>query len=372
MQVSRFGIRYVGWRLVAWAIVASFSAPTFAQDITSNLIGHWKLLETSGTTATDSSSNANHGTYSGSYSLAGSTEVPRIGAKSAVFNSAGSGYVNVPNESLYDITGNFTVACWIRVTSFTHDWQAIIAKGDSAWRLSRDGSNNTVHFAWGTGGGLKYTNSSTSVNDGNWYHVAGVYDGSMVRIYINGVQQNSAPASGAVSTNNHAVRIGDNTEVAARKWNGAIFDARVYTRALSVADIAALYQLSTLTAHWKLNESSGTSAADASGYSHTGTVTGTAAWATGMIGNALTFDGSTRIQSTGLIGSPTSVTLAAWAKLTTADTNGAEIISLGDRVLLRLDESGSTKASFYNGSTFVTVSTHEQRLLRPDRRCAGL
>jgi hypothetical protein len=111
-----------------------------------------------------------------------------------------------------------------------------------------------------------------------------------------------------------------------------------------------------LVAHWKLNESSGTSAADATGMGHTGTVTGTTNWTTGVLNNGFQFNGSTRIQATGLLGGPTSFTLAAWAKLTTADTGGSEIISLGDRVFLRLDESGTAKCSFYNGSSFVSVS----------------
>lgn len=112
----------------------------------------------------------------------------------------------------------------------------------------------------------------------------------------------------------------------------------------------------TTAAYWKLNETSGTSAADASGFGNTGTVTGTATWAAGIINNGFSFNGSTRIQATGLISSPNSVTVAAWAKLTTADTNGAEIISLGDRFGLRLDEGSVTKAFFWNGSSYVSVT----------------
>jgi hypothetical protein len=40
------------------------------------LVGHWKLTETSGTTATDSTLNANHGTYQNGLSLAASSQVP--------------------------------------------------------------------------------------------------------------------------------------------------------------------------------------------------------------------------------------------------------------------------------------------------------
>jgi hypothetical protein len=112
-------------------------------------------------------------------------------------------------------------------------------------------------------------------------------------------------------------------------------------------------------AHWKLDESSGTSAADATGHGHTGTVTGTAAWVAAVRKNGFSFNGSTRIQASGLMNSPKNISLAAWANLTTADTNGAEVISLGDHVILRLDQAGSAKAIIYNGSTQVPVTINQ-------------
>ena len=58
------------------------------------------------------------------------------------------------------------------------------------------------------------------------------------------------------------------------------------------------------------------------------------------------------------MGNPRNVSVAAWAKLTTADSVGSEIISLGDHFILRLDDGGATKAIFYNGSAYVTASVN--------------
>jgi hypothetical protein len=111
-----------------------------------------------------------------------------------------------------------------------------------------------------------------------------------------------------------------------------------------------------LEAQWKLNETSGTSASDSSGNSKTGTVTGSASWVAAVLNNGFSFNGATKIQASGLMGSPRNVSVAAWANLTTADTTGAEVISLGDHFVLRLDDSGATKAIFYNGSSYITAS----------------
>ena len=114
-----------------------------------------------------------------------------------------------------------------------------------------------------------------------------------------------------------------------------------------------------LEAQWKLNETSGTSASDSSGNSRTGTVTGTASWVAAVLNNGFSFSGATKIQATGLMGSPRSISVAAWANLTTPDSGGAEVISIGDHFLLRLDESGSTSVKYYNGTTWVVLSVSQ-------------
>jgi hypothetical protein len=134
---------------------------------------------------------------------------------------------------------------------------------------------------------------------------------------------------------------------------GIIDDVRVYNYALSDAEILDLYGR---LLHWKLNESSGTSAADASPFGRTGTVTGTSTWTAGMLNNAFQFNGSTKIQVTGLLNSPKSVSAAAWVNLTTADSAGSEVISIGDHFVIRLDEGGAAKALVYNGSTWESAS----------------
>jgi Concanavalin A-like lectin/glucanases superfamily len=204
------------------------------------LVGHWKLTETSGTTAIDSTLNVSNGTYTNGVSLGTSTNVPGYNVKAAVFDGTND-YVAVPNESLYDITGSLSVAAWIKVTSFTSAWQAIVTKGDSAWRISRSNSTNFVHFAWGSALSPKYIDGVTNVSDGKWHHVCGVYDGSTLKLYVDGQLDASAAASGAVTTNDYAVQIGQNAEQSGRNWNGAVYDARVYNRAITAEEVSQLY-----------------------------------------------------------------------------------------------------------------------------------
>jgi len=222
----------------AWETPSVFGTAELA-----GLIGWWKLDETSGRDVGDSSGNGNLGKI-----LSGMPRWQSSGGKvsgALLFDGKGD-YVHIANESNFDFTGEVTVAAWIKVNQFDKEWQTIVAKGDSAWRLQRNQNTNALEFAC-TGlqvpdgnpyGGL-YGNKF--VNDGKWHHVAGVYDGEKMYIYIDSIVDVSQPASGAIATNDEPVFIGENSEMTDRFWNGLIDDVRVYNYALSEGRIRALY-----------------------------------------------------------------------------------------------------------------------------------
>ena len=234
----------------------------------SGLVGHWKLNDTGGSTAVDASDNHNDGTYTGSVTLNSAGPYPGDGSVAARFDG-NSDYVAVPNESDYDLTSAISIAVWIKVDAFDATWQAIICKGDSAWRLSRNGGTNTLHFAL-TGVNPLSLNGTVNVNDGQWHHVVCTYDGSTKRLYVDGQVDVSASVTGSISTNDYDVLIGANGQAGGREWCGSLFDVRVYDYALSPAEVAELYGL---VGHWKLDETSGTTAADSSGAGNDGVYT---------------------------------------------------------------------------------------------------
>ena len=222
----------------AWENPRAFGTAELA-----GLIGWWKLDETSGREVEDSSGNGNIGKI-----LSGMPRWQSSGGKidgALLFDGKGD-FVHLANESNFDFTGEVTVAAWIKVNRFDREWQAIVTKGDSAWRLQRHQDTDAIEFAC-TGlqipsdspyGGLY---GSKAVNDGKWHHVAGLYDGEKMYIYIDGIVDVSQPASGAVATNDQPVFIGENAELKGRLWNGLIDDVRVYNYALSEGQITALY-----------------------------------------------------------------------------------------------------------------------------------
>ena len=99
----------------------------------------------------------------------------------------------------------------------------------------------------------------------------------------------------------------------------------------------------------------GTDTSPAAGYA--GTASGATALNDATRGNVLGLAGAGYVQTTGHYGNPANVTLAAWVNLTSADTNGAEVISLGDSVVLRLDQpNGTVIGNFFDGSGFIVTA----------------
>ncbi|MHC4113137.1 MAG: LamG-like jellyroll fold domain-containing protein, partial [Planctomycetota bacterium] len=135
-------------------------------NASASLVAHYELAAD----FNDSSGNGLHGAGIGA-SIISDPE------RGDVLSLSGAGqYVDCGNNALFDITEAITVAGWIKVNSFDVAWQSVVAKGNSAWRLSRDGTQDDLEFACtGLSGNWKVL-GSINVNDGKWHHVAGVYD----------------------------------------------------------------------------------------------------------------------------------------------------------------------------------------------------
>jgi hypothetical protein len=320
--------------LLAIASLALTVDRASAQDLVTGLRGHWKLTETSGTTAADQHTTPHNGTYTNGVTLAASTPVPADGAVAASFDGVND-YVAIGTESYFDTTGPITVSCWIKVDVWDTQWQAIVTKGDSSWRLLRDSWNNGVTFAC-SGLSTLRVSSTTAVNDGKWHHILASYTGSYLAISVDGVVENSVSVSGTPSTNNYPVNIGRCAEAAGREFDGSIYDVRIYHRALGSQELSYLYLMGGPVGHWKFNHASGTTVVDSSLYGRNGAITGTTAWSTRCNGTrTFDFNGSTyaSVTNASQLQPTAALTVAGWVK--------ADSLTPGDNVntILRKGEA---------------------------------
>ena len=216
-----------------WGDVKSFT-PTAS---VTGLVGHWTFDDGSGTTAADSSDNGNDGTIHGATWATG-----KVGGALS-FGGSDADYVEIPNESDYDLAGAVSYAVWIKMDPASQTWAGVVTKGD---HMNLQRSDGTSHLVWQTkdypGTISQYQLDETdNVVDNQWHHVAVTFDGSQKCIYVDGALSNSAAATGTINTTDYAILIGKNGAAAGHAFKGLIDDVRIYDYALSLAEVDALY-----------------------------------------------------------------------------------------------------------------------------------
>lgn len=153
----------------------------------------------------------------------------------------GTDFISVGGTILDNITDNFSVTIWVNLGSTSQDIFFIgnteHPLGDGYdWGLYQTGLSFIFYVK--TAGGTVSAGGG-SVGTEAWYQVSGVYDGSDVYMYLDGVGLSSNPQTGNV------LDTGFNTNLGAWKagflFDGKISSAVIFSRALSAAEIQRLY-----------------------------------------------------------------------------------------------------------------------------------
>ena len=217
------------------------SATTDAVSGEPNLVSWWKLDESSGTNADDSSGNNHDGT------LSGGSWAPTGGKFDGAVDlgDANSDHVEVPTTGMSASAG--TVSVWGRIEGtqlgeryfFGHT----SGSGPSGWvdrmQIYMDNDDNQLDLGLGDSHTTAINIQTLSAN--TWYHIALTWDGGDYVVYVDGIEKASGTYTG-LSTLNSIADIGNNGNTTYRvsAFQGKLDDVRVYDGALSKYDIADL------------------------------------------------------------------------------------------------------------------------------------
>lgn len=262
-------------------------------SLNSGLVGYWKLDETSGNPV-DSSGNGHTLTNV-------NTTAFGIGkfANGADVERSSTNYFHVADNATLSITGNLTLAAWIKPESVTAATTfTILGKWDGAnesYRLIQYGDEIALYV---DSSSYSVTSPSSNLVAGTWYHVAGTFDPATRRmaVYVNGaVVAESTAGPTSIGDSGEVFQLGgaNHTSSGTDLYDGVIDEARVYNRTVSRQEIENLYQFGpSPVGSWNLNDGSGTTAYDQSTNGNDLTLTNSPAWRNGKIGGGVTFAGS--------------------------------------------------------------------------------
>ena len=212
--------------------------PANALD-TDGLVGAWLFEDGNGDTVTDASDNGLDGKFA-----QGNPEWVE-GKFGGALEFGGSDMVTVDHDDALNL-GDFTIAAWVNIPKISGMWQIIASKENrnpTGRNYGLFGNINTgvVHYSFTTNAGWKSFDARTAVTDGEWHHVAGTYDGSNFKLYLNGaVDAESTPGT---EPDNHEnfLYIGG-CDVGGYWMTGTIDELALFDRALSEAEVSELME----------------------------------------------------------------------------------------------------------------------------------
>ena len=207
-------------------------------------------------------------------------------SNSMQFNGTNA-YVSIPNVN-YTGTNSFTIEAWIKPTDISTNTYYEIARQQTGtttqnFLLSFQNNGTILSFGLATVNQAGYSEldvpiTASNFTDGNWHHVAAVYDGATRKMYVDGILVGTDNKTGSVYFGTPAnTNIGSNfpyneyfkgnlDEV--RFWN----IARTQTQIQNAMNSPLPNNTVGLTAYYEFNDTTGTIAADSSGNGNNGTM----------------------------------------------------------------------------------------------------
>ena len=195
------------------------------------LVAAYAFDEGSGTTVTDASGNGNNGTITNAtWATAGKY------GEALQFNGTNA-LVTIPNAASLQLSTGMTLEAWVNPSTVNANWRDVIYKGNDNYYLEATSTNASKPDAGLIAGG-SYADAfgTAKLTASTWSFLTETYDGSTLRLYVNGTQVASTAHTGAIATSTNPLQIGGDS-LYGQYFAGLIDEVRVYNVALTAAQI---------------------------------------------------------------------------------------------------------------------------------------
>ncbi len=239
--------------------------------------------------------------------------------------------VFIPHNANLNVA-NVTLEAWVFPTAFGGQGSIInkrTAVNNAGYGLEPTAGGNLSFFIY-IGGNLFFVTSPSPMLLNTWSHVAGTFDGSVLKILVNGTQVASQNISGSIDATTGDLVIGENN-VNGTNWTGLIDEPTVYNRALSATEIQSIVNAgtsgkckptATVSPSGQVGWWSGDGNANDLAGTNNGTIQGNVTYSTGKTSQSFQLGGTGDLSGNGdrvNIGNPTNLqlqdfTIETWIK----------------------------------------------------------
>ena len=231
--------------IVLWAFIPAVD-PINTRGFTSPgaLEAHWKLDESGGTTAEDSSGHGLNGRFHNP-----PKRVAGVLHGAAAFDGA-TDSIDFDLSTALRLAGSMTITAWINSSRFPEDDAPVVSQfsGSAGYQLDTtvDSGPRTIGFKLTDADGkLMARYGVTPLPLNTWRHIAGVYNAPArtLDVYLDGELDNGyllGPVTSQQRSSREGVSVGRRRDLREFEFAGSIDDVRVYSLALTKAEIEAV------------------------------------------------------------------------------------------------------------------------------------
>lgn len=241
--------------------------------LNNSLIAHWDMNTIQNNYMIDMT---NHG---GDAQMYGNLNFEKRGRYNSLKYNGSNNYLRVTSSSeLIKSLNSMTISTWVNLSLLPSQLPShhgpIYDSNEDSYVLYMDRNNDNITFKVSTTQGSKKTTIPSSMFSTNkWIHLCGIYTGSEVKFYLNGVLVDSEDLTGIISRTQNPY-IGKNGTTS-EFFKGNIGDIKIYDSAIAIADIKELAKPSDLIAHWKMDQiETNDMMTDHSSYEHHASING--------------------------------------------------------------------------------------------------
>jgi len=308
------------------------------------LVAYYSFEDGNSNTATDFSGRGNTGTLTNME--AADWVDGKIGT--ALQLDGDNDFVNLGSSSELDLTSSFSISAWVKISNKCNFCKIIAKQKDDNQPYSimfDDSADQKFVFEIKNSSQVAAQSKSTTVPAlDTWYHIVATYNGTTQILYVNGQDEDTDTPSYTLPETDADLLIGARESASSPPaklfFDGIVDEVRIYNRALSATEVAALYARTGITkaraaapanglvGYWSFSEGSGSSTADRSGNGNTGTLTNmeNTDWVTGKRGKALDFNNGTSSEYVAVSDANsldlTDLTISFWFKPNTTFNSG--------------------------------------------------